>query len=354
MQYFKLFDKHEDYETYMSSEGKYLPNLSYCIDAEDVHFTFAPEKRLIVYYNITSISEPTQIYAYNTDSFSNPIIGVNMFNKIEIDDIEVSITDLDNNSGQFQFQTTGEHIIKYTLKNPTMLGADIDDITNPGSTFNYGAMFINCQQLINVEIPNSVTSLLYGAFVITNLNTLNISKYITNINYNSCIWTQLNYINVDPENTIYDSRNNCNGVIETSTNKLILGSNHTTFPNTLITIGQDACSERNFSSIFIIPDSVTLIEDRAFQNCNYVYNPGTFYGDIILGSGITEIGEYAFSGTYINNITINAITPPTIASNTFDLAIMEDTKIYVSAESVNAYKTATNWSNYAEYIFAIS
>jgi hypothetical protein len=33
---------------------------------------------------------------------------------------------------------------------------------------------------------------------------------------------------------------------------------------------------------------------------------------------------------------------------------MEDTKIYVPAESVNAYKTAANWSNYAEYIFAIS
>lgn len=93
-----------------------------------------------------------------------------------------------------------------------------------------------------------------------------------------------------------------------------------------------------------IPESVTNIGNHSFKKCKLE--------TIEIPSGVTTIGGSAFFDcTSLSSVTVKATTPPTISADTFPTA--QDINFYVPAESVEAYKTATNWSAYAEKIFPI-
>ena len=83
-----------------------------------------------------------------------------------------------------------------------------------------------------------------------------------------------------------------------------------------------------------------------------------FYGctsltSITIPSGVTSIGNNTFNGcTSLTSITVEATTPPTLGLNVFNNT--NNCPIYVPAESVDAYKTANNWSKYADRIKAIN
>ena len=93
-----------------------------------------------------------------------------------------------------------------------------------------------------------------------------------------------------------------------------------------------------------IPNSVTTIEDSAFYGCSDLKT-------IYIGSGVTTIGGYAFYATInINPLTgvyLSPTTPPTISSNSFNFDNTTNCKIYVPTGTLDAYKTAENWSTYA-------
>lgn len=91
-----------------------------------------------------------------------------------------------------------------------------------------------------------------------------------------------------------------------------------------------------------IPEGVEKIGNGAFENNRL--------NTVILPSTIKEIGNYALYGGTIKTITINATTPPNIDVYTFN--IYSYPTIYVPKESVQAYKTAKNWKNFAQYIVA--
>jgi hypothetical protein len=99
-------------------------------------------------------------------------------------------------------------------------------------------------------------------------------------------------------------------------------------------------------SAVTIPSGVTSIEERGFSNCTSLSN-------ITIPSGVTSIGYRAFSGCIrLISVTVLSTTPPSLASTVFaDNATGR--KIYVPYESVNTYKTATEWRDYTKYIEAI-
>lgn len=97
---------------------------------------------------------------------------------------------------------------------------------------------------------------------------------------------RLEKIVVDEENPVYDSRNNCNAIIETATNKLVRASKNTIIPNDIKIIGKNSYQGLNIEKI-IIPDNVTIIEDNAFFE-------SPFIKEIKLSKNIVKIGKAAF------------------------------------------------------------
>ena len=135
------------------------------------------------------------------------------------------------------------------------------------TSIGYSA-FEGCTGLTSIEIPSSVMSIGVAAF-------------------EGC--TGLTSIVVDKENKVYDSRNNCNAIIDTATNTLILGCSSTTIPSSVTSIGSFAFAGCTGLTSIEIPSSVTVIEEGAFSECSGLTS-------IEIPSSVTSIGNGAFGG----------------------------------------------------------
>lgn len=201
-------------------------------------------------------------------------------------------------------------------------------------------VFEGCSGLTgNLTIPNSVTSIGVAAFSGCNgFTTVNISSSVISIG-NTAFSTgpTLESITIAEGNSVYDSRGNCNAIIETATNKLICGCTNTVIPESVISIGDAAFGNRGLTSV-TIPNSVTEIGFSAFYNCPNLVS-------VTIGSSVATIENYAFANCS-NLATVNLLptTPPTITSNGTFLNNAAYFVIYVPYESLEAYMSA--WGLY--------
>ena len=150
-------------------------------------------------------------------------------------------------------------------------------------------------KLPSVTIPNSVTSIRSSAF-------------------SGC--SSLTSIVVEEGNTVYDSRENCNVIIETASNTLITGCKNTIIPNSVTSIGDYAFYGCSGLTSVTIPNSVTSIGYAAFYSC----------------SGLTSIESLAE-------------VPPTLGSYAFD-NVSTTIPVYVPCGKVAAYQSAKGWNTF--------
>ena len=173
--------------------------------------------------------------------------------------------------------------------------------------------FNSCTGLESIEIPNSVKTIGYEAFFYcTSLSNVNIPESVTSIGsdvFSYC--TKLSNITVDEANTSYDSRDNCNAIIETASNTLISGCKNTVIPNTVTSIGKLAFSGCEGLTSMQLPNSVVKIEEGAFNYCRGMTSvnipnsvttieSGAFHAcsgltSIDIPNSVTSIGPRAFS-----------------------------------------------------------
>ena len=242
------------------------------------------------------------------------------YNITSITDLTVEVTCKSYSDGNYFNDVSGDVIIPssvtYAGKNYSVtsigngafcLCSSVTSVSIPNSVTSIGRdAFACCTGLMSIVIPNSVTSIGYTAFQsCSSLTSLFIPKSVTSIMngiFAGC--SGLTSITVASDNSNYDSRNNCNAIINTKTNELIAGCQNTIIPNDVTSIGRLAfygCT--GLISIFI-PNSITSIGYEAFRNCTNlrkVYNNSSL-PIATLSSDYGYIGYYAIA--VYNNYTI--------------------------------------------------
>ncbi len=216
-------------------------------------------------------------------------------------------------------------------------------MTIPNSVTSIGdSAFSGCSSLTTVTIPNSVTSIgKYAFYNCSGLSSVTIPNSVTSIGYGAfggC--SGLTSVTVDKNNGTYDSRDNCNAIIETSTNKLIVGCKNTTIPNSVTSIGDRAFEGCSGLTSVTIGNSVTSIGDYAFTDCSGLTS-------VTIGNSVTSIGYDAFRGcSGLTKLVSLAVEPPICGRGAFEKVDKTTCQLLVPEESINKYKTADQWKEF--------
>jgi hypothetical protein len=217
--------------------------------------------------------------------------------------------------------------------------------------------FLDCSSLRSIDIPETVEEIGEKAFAnCSSLTQLFIPKSVVifkinkddnywQYSYRSCIsgCTNLTSLVVDEDNPVYDSRNNCNAIIETASNTLVAGCITTKIPEGITTIGLHAFDGfQNLTSI-TLPHSLNGIENGAF-NMSGLH-------EIKIPENVTSIGAYAFSNcANLKGFSCYAENVPEAESNIFYNTNIKDIILYVPAASVSAYQATEPWKDFKEIV----
>lgn len=272
-----------------------------------------------------------------------------------------------------------------TASNTLIKGCIMTVVPNSVTTIANDA-FEELTYLKTIDIPNSVTSIGYGAFAYSGLESISIGNSVISIAstaFSGCKY--LSSITVDSANPVYDSRDNCHSLIETASNTLIRGGG-SRIPNSVTSIGESAYASRVGMTTIDIPNSVTTISNSAFAYCSnlksviipnsvvsigkWAFNRCTKLAKAIIGDSVTFIGENAFfecdaltrisipaSVTYVGggafqycdrlrSVICHANTPPgdnNVGSNSY-------ATLFVPAESLETYQNHEEWGKFSRIV----
>ena len=270
---------------------------------------------------------------------------------------------VDKNNGTYDSRYNCNAII-HTSTNKLIVGCNNTIIPNSVTSIGDNA-FLVCSGLTSVTIPNSVTSIgKYAFYNCSGLTSVTIPNSVTSIGYGAfggC--SGLTSVTVDKNNGTYDSRDNCNAIIETSTNKLIVGCKNTTIPNSVTSIGDRAFEGCSGLTSVTIGNSVTSIGKYAFAGCwgltsvtignsvtsigDYAFTDCSGLTSVTIGNSVTSIGYDAFRGcSGLTKLVSLAVEPPICGRGAFEKVDKTTCQLLVPEESINKYKTADQWKEF--------
>ena len=254
----------------------------------------------------------------------------------------------------------------------------LESIAIPNSITNIGNYaFQNCSFLDSISLPNGVTDIGTDVFsACSSLESITIPSNVTNFGNSSSLYAlkKKTIPNLPLEGLYYsrDSRAIKSITIPDGITNIVgyafqncYSLESITIPDGVTNIGNYAFQNCHCLDSISLPNGVTDIGTNAFQNCESITS-------ITIQEGVTNIGNYAFSGCHaLNTITIPAsvtkignyafqncyglseyhfrsTSPPTLGGSSVFYGY--EFKIYVPSESLQAYKSATNWSSHSTRI----
>ena len=173
-------------------------------------------------------------------------------------------------------------------------------------TYIQGYAFRGCRSLKKLTLPEGLQTLGSQAFNNCGLVFFEVPASVTSVNSTATSGPNLISVSVDPANTKYDSRGDCNAIINTSTNELIVGCKYTKIPEGVVKIGGYA----------------------------FVYSP---IEAIEIPSSVTFIDYGAFSYSKLKSVVCKGTTPPTLSSTQPFSNISSECKLIVPTGTRQAY-----------------
>ncbi len=221
----------------------------------------------------------------------------------------------------------------------------LTSVTIPASVTAIGwGAFSDCAGLTSVDIPASVTEISEDAFRgCDGLTSVTIPASVTKIGdgaFARC--SGLTKITVDKRNPFYDSRDNCNAIIESATNALIAGCKSTHISVSVTGISEDAFAGCVGLTSVTIPSSVTGIGDGAFAGCSGLTS-------VTIPASVTGIGWGAFSDCESMKAVRCLIADPDeveIGDDVFDGVDASSCVLYVPEQAVERYKALEPWNGF--------
>jgi hypothetical protein len=209
--------------------------------------------------------------------------------------------------------------------------------------------FYGCR-IPSVVISEGVTTIKGGAFAGCPLGALDIPSSTISISQSSFDRTHLQSITVNEGNPVYDSRDNCNALIETETNTLLFGCRNTIIPNDIAIIGHIAFCSINELNAISIPNSVERLETSAFAGCNSLTT-------ITLPPNISYIGVSALNCCGLTSVISKSSTPPVAINSQWEygydnsfMGVNRDIPIYIPVGTIDDYSNAPGWDYFNNFI----
>lgn len=198
----------------------------------------------------------------------------------------------------------------------------------------------------NTTIPNSVTSIRGDVFHRCNdLKSIVIPASVTSIGIGygvTCGCSNLTSIVVEKENTLFDSRDNCNAIINTETNELIAGCKNTIIPSTVASIGVNAFAECSGLTNITIPNSVTSIGGGSFHHCGFT--------SITIPNSVTTIGELAFMDCSALTEIFSYLEEPCSLGQGCWHNVDKSIPLYVPKGTKAKYQTTDGWKEFKNIV----
>ena len=227
--------------------------------------------------------------------------------------------------------------------------------------------FYDCSRLTSVVLPETVTAIGASAFQYCfYLSSIRLSENLENI-ASDAFWncvrltsiripakvssigdtvfgycTQLTDVSVDPANTVFDSREGCNAIVETSTNTLYQAFVSTRIPSTVTTIGRFAYSYVAGLTELRIPSNVTALAGVSVFSCGDLRS-------VVLPAELTTIGHQSFDYCdSLKTVKVGMTVPPAITQRTFNSRTYAT--LYVPTGCREAYLAADYWKEFNQIV----
>ena len=177
-------------------------------------------------------------------------------------------------------------------------------------------VFNGCEKLVSVSIPLNVNSIGTGAFAYT---------------------ASLSSFTVDGRNEVYDSRQNCNAIIETFTNTLIAGCKTTKIPDGVKVIGKNAFYYCQSLESIVLPTSITKIDEYAFYECESLKSA-------TIPANVRYIGDNAYGYCKSIDFVESLVEVPfEVGNNVFYQKTKKTATLYVPKGSKTTYQSTKGW-----------
>ena len=219
----------------------------------------------------------------------------------------------------------------------------LTSVSIPNSVTSIGEFaFGKCTSLTSIVIPERVMSIREYAFSgCTALTSVVIGNGVTSIGNDAFVdCSSLTAITVSEDNPVYDSRENCNAIIETASNALIAGCQSTIIPSSVTSIGEVAFWGCSSLMSIDIPSSVTSIGEGAFYGCSSLTS-------IDIPSSVASIGGEAFEDcSALTAVICRAENVLELGDYAFSEVPTSEATLYVPASALEAYKAADKWKDF--------